>query len=349
MHLAAASAMNGGMTISPSDSAHLRVADKLGPTDRDIIGLLQADGRMAYAEIARKLDITEKTARNHVNALLAGGIIQFTAVTDPAVLGYRASALLGIVTDPAVPASDIAEQLTLVSAIDYVVVAAGRFSLYAEAICIDRAALQRVIEDEVGKIRGIVRIESFPYLSLHYQQAHIAAAHSKHLGRPGVHPAELGETDKHIIRELSIDGRAPFQHIAATLDISEAQVRQRVKALTESGTVSVIGLINPMSLEFHAMAWIALRAAPGQSVRGLADLVATLPYCTYVAICAGGVHIMAEFVCRSDAELLQVADTELHGHAGIASVEISPYLHLYYKRLTPIRAEGPALLSPSRA
>jgi DNA-binding Lrp family transcriptional regulator len=320
-----------------ADSAHLRVADRLSPTDRKIIGLLQADGRMSHAEIARQLDITEKTARSHISGLLADGIIQFTAVTDPAVLGYRSTALLGLVTDPSVPASGIASQLTRIAAIDYVVVSGGRFNLYAEVICTDRAALQHVIESEVGKIPGITRIETFPYLSLHYQQAHIAAAHSKRPESPGIHPAEVSDIDKKIIRELSIDGRAPFQHLAETLGISEAQVRHRVKALTESGTVSVIALINPMSLEFQAMAWIAIRAAPGQSVRALAGIVAQLPYCTYVAICAGSIHILAEFVCRSDAELLHVVDTELHSRTGIANVEISPYLNLFYKRLTPMK------------
>lgn len=319
------------------DSALLRIADELSPSDRAIIALLQADGRMSYAEIARQLDITEKTARSHVSDLIARGIIQFTAVTDPAVLGYRASALLGLTTDPKVPASSIAEALTRISAIDYVVIAAGRFSIYAEAICENRATLQDVIEQEIGKIEGITRIESFPYLSLHYQQAHIAAAHNKRDGQPGIHPVEVSETDKKIIQTLSLDGRMPFQRIADSLDISEAQVRQRVKALTESGTVSVIGLINPMSLAFQAMAWIAIRAAPGQKVRDLADIIAKLPYCTYVAICAGDIHIFAEFVCSSDAELLDVVDSELHNRREIASVEISPYLHLYYKRLTPIR------------
>jgi len=325
---------------APSPSAHLRVADSLGPTDRSIIGLLQADGRMSFAEIARQLDITEKTARSHVNGLLESGIVQFTAVTDPAVLGYRTCALLALNTDPAVSASEIASRLTAVPAIDYVVLAGGRFSLYAEAICTDRAGLQQVIEHEVGRIKGITRIESLPYLSLHYQQAHIAAAHSKRPERPGVHPAEVSDIDKKIIRELSLDGRVPYQQIGETLGISEAQVRHRVKALTESGTVSVIALINPMSLEFQAMAWIAIRAAPGQSVRRLASLVAELPYCTYVAICAGRAQIMAEFVCRSDAELLDVIDTELHSRAGIASVEVSPYQQLFYKRLTPLRDSG---------
>lgn len=326
------------MTLSPAaNSAHLRLATALSAADRGIIALLQADGRMSFAEMARQLDITEKTVRAHVAELLARGIIQFTAVTDPTVLGYRACALLAITVDPATPASQVAERLTRIAAIDYVVVAGGRFGLYAEAMCRDRAALQQVIEQEIGKIPGIARVETFPYMSLHYQQAHIAAAHSKTHDRNGVHPAEVSETDKRIIQALSLDGRAPFQQIADGLSISETQVRQRVKALTKSGTVSVIALINPMSLDFQAMAWVAIRAAPGQPVKALADVVARLPYCTFVAITAGRADIFAEFVCRSDAELLEVVDSELRSRPEIASVEIAPYMSLYYKRLSPMR------------
>jgi len=290
--------------------------------------------------MSRELGVTQKTLHADLLDLQSRQIIQFTAVTDPVVLGYQALALVGLMVDPAIPTTQIAEQLTEIDALDYVVLAGGRINIYAEAICEDRNQLQRVIETDIGKIKGIREVVTFPYLSLHYQQAHIAAAQAKAKERRGVRPAEISEVDKQIIHALSADGRAPLQQIADELHVSEAQVRQRLKTLTESGTVSVIGLINPMSLEFQAMAWVILKVKPGHRVRDMADVVAQLPYCTYVAICAGAADIFAEFVCRSNAELLDVIDNEVRARQEFASIEVAPYMNLYYKRLTPIRSNA---------
>lgn len=325
------------MTKKLTISDYLRLAAPLSDVDRQIVSMLQADGRASYAQIARDIGIAEKTVRNRVRDLLEEGVIQITAVTDPAVLGYGAAALLGLTTDPKVPASRISEALKQIAAIDYVVIATGRYSIYAEILCRDMSTLQRMIETRVGPIKGIVSIEVFPYLSLHYQNAHFAAARSKGDAENGVRPRELDQTDKRIVRALSEDGRAPFQQIADQLGVSEAQVRTRVKQLTESRTVEVIALINPMGLEFRSMAWVALRAAPGYRVLDLADALARLPNTTYVTICAGRFDIFTEFICRSERELLDVIDNDVRRWPSVANAEISIYVNLHYKRLTPIR------------
>lgn len=325
--------MSNKLTISD----YLRLAAPLSEVDRQIVSMLQADGRQSYAQIARDIGIAEKTVRTRVRDLLDDGVIQITAVTDPAVLGYGAAALLGITRDPKVPASQIAEALKQIAAIDYVVIATGRYAIYAEILCRNMSALQQMIDTRIGLIKGIASIEVFPYLSLHYQNAHFAAARSKGDVENGVRPRELDHTDKKIVRALSEDGRAPFQQIADELGVSEAQVRMRVKQLTESHTVEVIALINPMGLEYRSMAWVALRAAPGHRVSDLADALARLPNTTYVAICAGRFDIFTEFICRSERELLEVIDNDVRRWPSVASVETSIYIDLHYKRLTPIR------------
>lgn len=325
--------MSNKLTISD----YLRLAAPLSDVDRQIVSMLQADGRESYAQIAREIGIAEKTVRNRVRDLLDDGVIQITALTDPAVLGYGAAALIGITRDPSVPASKIAEALKQIAAIDYVVIATGRYALYAEVLCRNMSTLQQMIDTRIGPIKGITSIEVFPYLSLHYQNAHFAAARSKIDADNGVRPRELDQTDKKIVWALSEDGRAPFQQIADSLGVSEAQVRMRVKHLTESHTVEVIALINPMGLEYRSMAWVALRAAPGHRVIDLADALARLPNTTYVAICAGRFDIFTEFICRSERELLEVIDNDVRRWPSVASVETSIYIDLHYKRLSPIR------------
>ena len=321
----------------PTADSFLKQEPELSDQDRTIIQHLQEDGRRPFAQIARESRLAEKTVRSRVRHLLDHGIIQITAVTDPRALGYESSALLGITTDPVVPASQTALRLLEIAAVDYVVVATGRYGLFAELICRDRTQLQNVIEAEIGTREGIRSIESFPYLSLHYQLARFEAARIKTPEETGVVPRPLTQTDRAIVHALSVDGRAPLQTIADHLSISESQVRSRVHDMVEAGVMNIMAIINPMSFTYGTVAWVAIRVDGASRVRDVADALAGRPHITYVAICAGRFDIFLEVACRSDVELLELMDQEIRGVPGVAHAEASLYQHLHYKRLTPIR------------
>lgn len=321
----------------PPWSALLLRTARLDDLDRALVELLQADGRRPYAQLAAELGVTEKTARRRVQALVDGGVIQITAVTDPALLGYRAAALLGIEVDGTRSAAEIALDLTALPTVDYVVVAAGRYPLYAELICTDRAELLRVIEGEVRRTPGIRAVEPFLYLSFHYQHPHLAAARAKRRDAPeGVRPVALDPLDRSIIRALSEDGRAPLQQIADGLGVGESLVRTRLRHLTASGVARVLAIVNPLGLGYATTAWLAIRVRPGVRLTDVAEALARLPYVTYVMICAGRVDIFAEVVCATEAELLQLLDDEIRPLDGLAGIEVAVYLDLHYKRLVPI-------------
>lgn len=326
------------MARSPTPAERfLRQAPNVSESDRAIIRLLQEDGRRPFVQIARETGLAEKTVRNRVRHLLDDGIIQIAAVTNPQVLGYRSSALLGITTDPAVPASDIALALLRIEAVDYVVVATGRYGIFAELICRNRETLQATIENEVGRVPGIAGIESYPYLQIHYQLARFHAAQSKQEDEKGVRPRALTDTDREIIQALSIDGRTPLQGIADALGISESQVRNRVNNMIGAGVMNVIAIVNPMSVEYGTVAWVAIKVAGGTRIGDVAGALADLKGITYVAICAGRFDIFAEVTSTSEEELLAVLDNDIRMIGGVAQVEASIYQHLHYKRLTPIR------------
>jgi DNA-binding Lrp family transcriptional regulator len=271
-----------------------------------------------------------------VLTLIEQGTMQITAVTGPSVLGYNAAAMLCIKTRPDRPASDVAAELQRIPSVDYVVVTSARYSIFAELMCRDRAALQASVENDIGRIDGIQDIEVLPYLRLHYQNAHFAAARTKAARDTGVRPHPIDETDVSIIRSLSDDGRKPFLQVAEEIGVSEALVRSRFKQLSEAGIVGVIALINP-KVEYKSMAWVAVNVAPQYRVIDVADALARLPNTTYIAICAGRFDILTEFICQSEDELLSVIDANVRSLPSIAGLEISIYIDLHYKRLVPIR------------
>jgi Lrp/AsnC family transcriptional regulator for asnA, asnC and gidA len=57
--------------------------------DRRIIRLLQGDGRISSAEIARQLHISERTVRNRIHRLVDNGAIRPTVIVNHKLFGYQ--------------------------------------------------------------------------------------------------------------------------------------------------------------------------------------------------------------------------------------------------------------------
>ncbi|MBU2532289.1 MAG: Lrp/AsnC family transcriptional regulator [Alphaproteobacteria bacterium] len=305
--------------------------------DRKIIRHLQQDGRRTFVAIANDIGVTEKTVRAHARALLDQQIIQITALTSPAALGYSVSALAAISIDSPAAGTRIADALARIETIDYVVLTYSRYAIFAEIIARDLPELQTTIETRIGTIQGIIGIELFPYFSLHYQQAHIMDTGPARSG--GVRDAELSDIDKAIAAELNIDGRISFATVGGNLGISENQVRQRVQSMLSAREINIMAILNPLKLLNFTMAWVAIKISAPTRLTDVADALSMLPSVSYVAICAGRFDIFVEVVCTSQAELLEILETHIRTVDGIRETEVFIYANLHYKRLLPVHAK----------
>ena len=62
----------------------------------------------------------------------------------------------------------------------------------------------------------------------------------------------LDDVGKAIMRELQEDGRRSYTAIATAVGLSEAAVRQRVKAMLDSGSVQIVAVTDPLTLGWLA-------------------------------------------------------------------------------------------------
>jgi Lrp/AsnC family transcriptional regulator for asnA, asnC and gidA len=136
----------------------------LDATNKAIIEQLQADGRQAYATIAKAVGLSEAAVRQRVNRLLESGVMQVVAVTDPLTLGFKRQAMVGIRTEGDL--RTVADQLAALPEVDYVVLTAGSFDILVELVCSDDDHLLHVLNDEIRAIPGIRDTETFVYLKL---------------------------------------------------------------------------------------------------------------------------------------------------------------------------------------
>lgn len=139
----------------------------LDDVSKAIIEQLQEDGRRSYAEIGKAVGLSEAAVRQRVQKLTESGVMQVVAVTDPMQLGFFRQAMVGIrVTGDS---RAVAERLSEIPAVDYVVLTAGSFDILAEVVCEDDDDLIELLNQRIRRIDGVQSTETFVYLKLQKQ------------------------------------------------------------------------------------------------------------------------------------------------------------------------------------
>lgn len=140
-----------------------RSSSHLDRVDRAIIEVLQRDGRAPYTRLGAAVGLSEAAARQRVQRLVDGGVMQVVAVTNPLAHGKRRMAMIGIRTEG--PTDDLAKTLQAMPDIDYLVVTAGSFDLMAEVVVDDDADLLD-LTNRIRSVPGVTSTETFIYLDL---------------------------------------------------------------------------------------------------------------------------------------------------------------------------------------
>lgn len=144
-----------------------RTAPALDEISKRIIDQLQQDGRRPYATIGKAVGLSEAAVRQRVQKLSDAGVIQIVAVSDPLQVGLFRQAMIAITVDG--PLSPVADALSALDEIAYVVECAGRYDILAEAVCSDDQALLDLVSDRLRTLPGVRRAEIMVYLKLRKQ------------------------------------------------------------------------------------------------------------------------------------------------------------------------------------
>lgn len=129
-----------------------------------IIAELQQDGRRPYSVIARAVGLSEAAVRARVQRLVESGVVDIVAVTDPLELGFSRQAMVGVrvSTDP----EPVADALSKLAEVSYVVVTAGSFDLLVEVVCRSDDHLLDVVNRQIRTLPDVSGTETFVYLKL---------------------------------------------------------------------------------------------------------------------------------------------------------------------------------------
>ena len=133
--------------------------------DLQIIAALQKDGRVAFAQIAEQLNVSPGMIRLRYNRLVEQGYLKVVAITNPLRMGFHAMAMIGIRADGS-KILDVAEKISKLEEVIYMIIASGRFDIFAEVVCRDHEHLLRFITEKLSTIDGVRESESFLHLKI---------------------------------------------------------------------------------------------------------------------------------------------------------------------------------------
>jgi Lrp/AsnC family transcriptional regulator for asnA, asnC and gidA len=129
--------------------------------DWKIIQLLNEDGRMPSAEIARRLgNISARTVTNRINTLTEQGIINIRAVVTPEMVGYGVMADVFVEVEPG-RVREVAEQAAKFPQISYVACATGESDVSISLRVRSIEELFNFVTEKLGKIPGVRRTQSY--------------------------------------------------------------------------------------------------------------------------------------------------------------------------------------------
>jgi Lrp/AsnC family leucine-responsive transcriptional regulator len=130
-------------------------------TDWKIIAILNEDGRMSSAEIARQLDdVSARTVTNRIKVLTEQGIINIRSIVNPEVVGFGVLADVFIEVEPGRVRS-VAEHLADLRQVSYVACATGDIDVIISVRARNINELYNFVIATLGKIPGVRRTQYY--------------------------------------------------------------------------------------------------------------------------------------------------------------------------------------------
>ena len=133
--------------------------DKL---DLDIINVMMSDAEISYAELGKKLFVSSGTIHVRIKKLQEQGVITGTKMKiNTKLLGYDCTVFVGIFLEKSSLYDNVAQELKKIPEILRLNYITGNYSMFIEIVCKDITQLRRVLHDDLQKINGIERTETF--------------------------------------------------------------------------------------------------------------------------------------------------------------------------------------------
>ena len=147
-------------TTSPRTAAPRAGLDEI---DIQLLGLLQSDGRITNAELAKRVGLSAPSVLQRIRNLEKSGVIRaYTALLDAEKLGYRLTALtmVSLALHEAQPVERFRKSVQEIPEIVETYHVTGEFDFLLKIVVRDIRHYEQLLREKILKIRGISQIKT---------------------------------------------------------------------------------------------------------------------------------------------------------------------------------------------
>lgn len=133
--------------------------NRLDDLDRQIISMLEENGRLRNTQVASALGVTEGSVRKRVDRLLADGTIRVVAVSDPLKTGHPIVAIVALRATPG-RYEQVGASLDAMSEFRFIGQTVGSSDFVAEAWFESMTEFHEFVSRRLAAIDGITQIDT---------------------------------------------------------------------------------------------------------------------------------------------------------------------------------------------
>jgi Lrp/AsnC family transcriptional regulator for asnA, asnC and gidA len=123
---------------------------------------MMQNAEISYADLGKKLFVSGGTIHVRMKKLHEMGVVKGTKLqVNLKLVGYDVIAFIGIYLEKSSLYDSVAKELKRIPEIVRINYTTGNYSIFAEIVCKDIQQLRRVLHDELQKVKGIERTETF--------------------------------------------------------------------------------------------------------------------------------------------------------------------------------------------
>ncbi|MGV9947890.1 Lrp/AsnC family transcriptional regulator [Rhodococcus aetherivorans] len=300
--------------------------EQLDDTDRCIVELLNADGRVSNRDLAAAVRLTEATVAARIRSLIDKRILGITTVFDWQKAGFLVDMWVQVFVGGRL-ARDVAADIAKLAQTHCVLVVFGEPDVVVHALLPDHDAAARFIAEDLKPIEGVVGVDST--LTLRMEKYNVNFARMPISATEFDFPApviELDDTDRRVLSAIAADGRRSNREIARELGVSDSTVRLRIKRMEAANLLRISGQTDPY-LTGQVDAWALVCLETVGDTRLLAKLLAAFHEVGIVAELAGTHQLLLLVITVDRPALIEFVSQRLHGSPMVLSSRTWEILH----------------------
>ena len=153
---------------------------ELDSIDWKLLDLLQADAKLPYAKLGKRLGISSSGVHKRIKKLVDAGVIKkFVAIVDPQVIGKKLKAFIGVSTAPGT-CGGVISQLSKRPEVLEIHEVAGEHDLFLKLITEDTLKLNELLH-EIDRIPGVSSSRTLIVLKTEKETCVVPLAESWHV------------------------------------------------------------------------------------------------------------------------------------------------------------------------